>query len=226
VWVVDSPANNAMAHYINIVLFLLGADERGSVTPVGVEAELYRVNPIENYDTCSMRYELPGGVPFLVLMTHACAESCGPTIEIRGEQGTVRLLHGRQIEVSGEGRARRASTLEELHANMQRGLARWVRGKESSEAAVATLEVARAHTVAVNGASEAAAVVTVPAAFVKVTAVGDGKVLRSLEGIERVFERCAAEGTMLGESGLVPWAGAAGKMCLRDYRHFSGPKGA
>ena len=191
---------------------------------MAVEAELYRVNPIENFDTCSMRYELDGGVKFLVLMTHACAEGCGPTIEIRGERGGVRYRHGRLIEVTGE-RSRKVSTLEQLHTNMQKGFVRCVRGEESESAAVATLEVARAHTVALNGASEAAGVVSVPREFVRETAVAEGKVLRSLEGIDDVFRKCEAGGMMLHESGLVPWSVGGGRKDLRGYRQFGGPKG-
>jgi predicted dehydrogenase len=225
VWVMDSPANNAMAHYINLVLFLLGPEEKAGVTPSGVEAELYRVNPIENYDTCSLRYELPGGVKFLVLMTHACAEGCGPVTEIRCERGTVRFTHGRHVEVSGEGWVRKASTLEQLHANMQRGVVNWLRGEDSENAAVATLEVARGHTVAVNGVSEAASVLTVPGEFVRATPVEEGKVLRSLDGIDEIFATCAAGGMMLHESGLVPWSVAGGKKDLTGYSEFRGPRG-
>jgi predicted dehydrogenase len=224
VWVLDSPANNAMAHYINLVLFLLGAEERTSVTPTSVEAELYRVNPIENYDTCSLRYDLPGDVPFLVLMTHACPESCGPTVEIVGERGRVRFVNQRQIEVTGDGRPRKVSSLEQLHANMQRGFASWVHGVERENAAVATLEMARCHTVAVNGASEASAVATVPSGFVTVSPVGDGKVLRSVKGIADVFATCAGRGEMLSECGLVKWAAKGGSKDLRGYNHFVGPK--
>src|SRR5665213_934650 len=56
VWVLDSPANNAMAHFLNLALFLLGSTQVDSANPITVEAELYRANSIENYDTCSVSY--------------------------------------------------------------------------------------------------------------------------------------------------------------------------
>src|SRR5207248_1885474 len=85
VWVMDSPANNAMAHYINLPLFLMGPSPLESAQPVAVEAELYRANPtIENFDTISMRVHLEGGATLLVNQTHACIGGSGP-ITIRGE---------------------------------------------------------------------------------------------------------------------------------------------
>jgi predicted dehydrogenase len=220
-WVLDSPANNAMAHFINLVIYLLGDQEEISAEPVEVEAELYRVNPIENYDTCSLRIHVKradGVAPIVVLMTHACAESAGPVVEIHGERGSMRVSHMRHIELNGEVEVRRAMTLREVHGFMQRSFAAWVRGEEC--VGIATLEVARAHTVVVNGASDAAKVRTIGHKHVISEPVGGGHVLRSLPGIEKAFAKCAVEGKMLHEMGEFEWTMAAGKKDLRGYRAF------
>src|SRR5262249_53883140 len=150
------------AHFLNLALYFLGEEEDVSAEPVSVEAELYRVNPIENYDTCSMRVSVKVGdreTPVVVLMTHACAESAGPAIVIHGERGTLRFTHMRHIELNGEPDVRKAMTLRQVHSFMQRGFAAWARGEDAS---VATLEMARMHTLVVNGASEASKVKTIP----------------------------------------------------------------
>ena len=54
-WVMDSPAANALSHFLQLPLYLLGPSMNQAATPVKVEAELYRANSIENYDTCSIR---------------------------------------------------------------------------------------------------------------------------------------------------------------------------
>jgi predicted dehydrogenase len=222
-WVMDSPASNAMAHFINLVLYLLGDKEEISSEPVEVEAELYRANPIQNYDTCSMRVKVKrrdGVVPIVVLMTHACAESAGPVVEIHGERGSLRFVNLRHIELNGLREERKAATLREVHSLMQRAFAGWVRGEEIG--GIATLEVARAHTVVVNGASEASAVKTIPHEYVITEPVGGGNVLRSLPGIEKAFTTCAAQGKMLHELGEFEWTVAGGNKDLRGYRAFSG----
>ena len=90
-WVMDSPASNALAHYLNLALFLLGDSLTDSATPVRVEAELYRANPIETYDTSGLRLVTPSGVPLLALLTHACRETRPPRITVQGTHGVIRL---------------------------------------------------------------------------------------------------------------------------------------
>lgn len=96
VWVMDRPAGNALAHYLNLALFLLGAHPNEAASPVSVEAELYRVNPIENYDTCGLRLWTEANVP---LFTHACRESRNPRLVIQGERGTVIYEAGAQAVI-------------------------------------------------------------------------------------------------------------------------------
>lgn len=70
-WVLDSVAANATAHYLHNMLFLLGADADRSAMPVRIQAEVYRANDIENYDTSALRIWTREGVPLLFLATHA-----------------------------------------------------------------------------------------------------------------------------------------------------------
>src|SRR4051812_59806 len=50
-WVMDSPATNALAHFINLAMFLLGDTTSTSASATHMAAELYRANRIENFDT-------------------------------------------------------------------------------------------------------------------------------------------------------------------------------
>lgn len=223
-WVMDSPANNALAHYINIPLFLMGPTLETSAVPVAVEAELYRANAIENYDTISMKVtlDLPGSPTLLVLFTHACDQQINPEIALHGESGkyvrtnervTFETGKGSEvIERKGDGR------VIALHR-----LARAVRGLGDSDTMLATLEVARSPLVAVNGASEAAVIHDIPAPARRVVDFHGGK-LTTAPGIEAAFVSCVAKNQMLHESGLVAWSKPAGKKDLRGYNHFAGPR--
>jgi len=59
--VFDSPANNAAAHYLHIMLYLLGATREGAAMPASVQAETYRANAIENctFVAGEVRHVLP-----------------------------------------------------------------------------------------------------------------------------------------------------------------------
>lgn len=219
VWVLDSPANNALAHQIHLVLFLLGEDLFTSAQPVAVEAELYRVNPIENYDTCSLRITTQSGVSVLVMFTHSSQQRIDPRITMKGSQGEAALDVNRELCWSDKDGEHRQPL---KWGNCVNGFAQWLRGQHDEP--VATLEMARAHTVVVNGVSEASVVRDVPEAFVQTEPVKAGGTVRYIPGIENVFEQCAASNRMLHESGLVQWSAPAGQMDVRSYSRFSGPK--
>ena len=67
----------------DLALFLLGPDERSSAHAVSLDAELYRVNPIENYDTSASRIRTDTHAELLVLLTHACRETLDPQISFQ-----------------------------------------------------------------------------------------------------------------------------------------------
>lgn len=220
-WVLDSPPQNAMAHYLNLALFLLGPTEQHSANPQSVDAELYRINPITNYDTCALRITA-ADVPLTVLMTHACASEVHPRLVIRGTKGVIRIRAFAGAEVEIGGRTESLNWPQSIHSHMVRSFAAWVRGDDPQ--IVATTAVARAHLVVINGASEAAPITTISKSAVEEIPQQDGT-LRTIRGIEKLFEQCADKNQLLSESGLVPWAARPASRDLRNYTHFAGAKG-
>src|SRR5690606_20601249 len=107
--------------------------------------------------------------------------------------------------------------------DMLHRFARLVRGEPDEGTAVATLEVARAHTLVINGVCEAATIRPIPADQVEIVE-RDGHVIHALPGIESAFERCAADARMLHESGQFAFTQPPGRRDLHGYRHFAGPK--
>lgn len=91
--VFDGPATNALAHLIHNTMFL-GTNEPGFTTPDRVEAEFYRIRPIESYDLLSLRARLASGVQFTAAFTHATHHSRPFCLEVTGTRGTVRIEEG------------------------------------------------------------------------------------------------------------------------------------
>ena len=206
-WVMDSPASNALAHFLHLTLFLLGGDGMSeSAQPTSVDAELYRANRIENYDTCSLRFMVTPAVPVLVAFTHACATPIDPVVTIETERAQITYVSGRRIEIHRAG-----SEVETLplcnnpHKHMLASFRDWVRqgpdGKLNS-----TLEMARAHVVAVNAASEAAPVVDVPAQYIKSIPAPDGTKMHVIDDIVEAMRVCVSGECSLEQTGLAPWA--------------------
>ncbi|MGD8362879.1 MAG: Gfo/Idh/MocA family oxidoreductase [Gemmatimonadota bacterium] len=90
-WILDSPANNAMAHHLHNLLFLLGPTMDRSAEPVGISAATARVNRIETFDTVAARVFLHGGTELLFLGSHTIAEeeAADPRFILEMEEATV-----------------------------------------------------------------------------------------------------------------------------------------
>ena len=88
-WVLDSPANNAMAHFLHNLFYILGDKLDGCAMPSEVTAELYRTYPIENYDTVVCRAFTREGVEILFYASHTTSDDLGPMFAFEFEQATI-----------------------------------------------------------------------------------------------------------------------------------------
>ncbi len=106
--ILDSVANNAAAHYLHNIFFTLGETLDGSLEPSSVEAELFRANPIENFDTAIIRCGFENGASALYIASHSTEKNLEPIFEYRFENGVIsfdettggivgRLSDGREI---------------------------------------------------------------------------------------------------------------------------------
>ncbi len=88
-WVLDSPANNAMAHFLHNALFLVGPDMERSALPEAVTAELARAYPIESADTVACRVLTDGGCEVLFLASHVTEHAIEPRFRLECESGVI-----------------------------------------------------------------------------------------------------------------------------------------
>ncbi len=85
----DSSINNAHAHYLFNTLFLLGDSIGTAAWPKSIQGEMYRANPIENFDTAAMRIITRSGVEVLFYSSHAVRSAVGPVCRYLFENGEV-----------------------------------------------------------------------------------------------------------------------------------------
>ena len=71
------------------MLFVLGDRMDRAAMPVSVDAELMRVNPIENFDSCVLRMTLEGGADALFIASHSTKETINPVFTYEFEHGCV-----------------------------------------------------------------------------------------------------------------------------------------
>ncbi len=88
-WILDSVANNATAHYIHNMFFVLGDSLKSSAQPKTIQANIYRANEIENYDTCIARVVTECDVEMLYYASHSTVKSHEPFLDFEFENGRI-----------------------------------------------------------------------------------------------------------------------------------------
>lgn len=215
--VYDSPLSNALAHFSNLALFLLGRDLNAAAEMHAVTSQLFRVRPIENFDTCSLRAELrreEQPIDLVVLLTHAGRQGIDPVVEIDTDRGTLKWHFSGQATFREHG----AAAVKELAApmpprpSMVRRLGAAVVGGEieppGEPATYADLTNTLPHTQLVEAVQRSVAVTDVPSALLDVDAGSDPSA--SIRHIEEWFAKAAARRQTLAELGT-PLTGAVGR---------------
>lgn len=86
--VYDSIANNSAAHYLFNMLFIMG--EYGKAAePTNISAELFRVNCIENFDSCKIDFNLGDEAKACFIAAHPVNKSIEPIFKYQFEKGNV-----------------------------------------------------------------------------------------------------------------------------------------
>nr|MBP7143323.1 Gfo/Idh/MocA family oxidoreductase [Opitutaceae bacterium] len=106
--VLDSPLNNAFAHFVNLSLFFSGEVYEESAIVDDVRARLWRTNAIEMFDTAVVTGRTQGGVDLWLGASHACLHTREPEIHLVGDKGRLIWRHENEYVIeTGQGRAER-----------------------------------------------------------------------------------------------------------------------
>jgi predicted dehydrogenase len=167
-WVLDSPANNAHAHYLLNVLYLASPNQHTAATPRELRAELYRANPIASCDTVQAQFQTSEGVDCRVLLTHANRRELGPIMKIAGEKGRAvwQGEKGETVIEYEEGGSERFDNETHAHWRFEgfRDLAYAIR---NDFAPMCSLEIARCHTQTIQAVHASCPnIVTIPERFI------------------------------------------------------------
>ena len=96
----DSVANNATAHYLHNMLYVLGDEADSAVSAAEIQAELFRANDIETFDTCVAKFTLENSTTGLLVVSHATDSTVNPKFIYTFEKGIV-TYSAEQEEIIG-----------------------------------------------------------------------------------------------------------------------------
>jgi len=220
-WILDSPANNAMAHDLHNMFYVLGGERETAAKPVRVEAELYRAHDIENFDTAAIRCLTSVGAEVLFFVSHAAGVDTGPVFLYEFEGGEVRAA-GRDDDISaslaGSKKSYGTPDTEPL-----RKMWEVIDSVNSGDLPACGLEAASGQVLAVNGAQDSQPEVqNLPRKMISVRGE-PGRREISVEGLADIFRECYEKNQLPSELG-VSWSRRGRMIELSEYAHYPGGK--
>lgn len=221
-WVLDSPLGNATAHFLHNIFYILGHSRETSARPVEIQAELYRANSIENYDTAALRCRTEDDVEVLYYTSHAAPSSIGPVIAYEFEDAVVYFeesRHGRLLARTRGGKIHDYGNPSDDHWHK---IWQCVEAVRTGEPVVCDVDASIPLTLAVNGAQDSMPDVTpFPESMVEVTPHEQSQLVW-VKRIQQSFVQCYDQGILPAEHGGLTWARAGEVVDLRDYRWYPG----
>jgi len=101
----DSPLNNAFAHFVNLSLYFAGRKAESAASVEISQADLLRAHDIESFDTAVVQARSDDNVRFWFGVTHSSRQLREPEIHIYGENGYAQWFHDRQYVLAPNGKS-------------------------------------------------------------------------------------------------------------------------
>ena len=212
-WVLDGPHNNALSHAVNLMLYVASDAPGRSLTPVSVQAELYRANPIEAADTVFMRVATAEGPQVYFSVSHCTDRNVNPRFVLETEKATVTIEYMDDLVVEWSDGRREEHHFESAHTDELEDVVKVLDGHKVGPEC--PLEVARAETLCACGTYESSAVHPLPGDLLS---EGENGVVVA-EGMTELVVRGFEEGALPSELD-VAWAQAGEEFELEGYDYF------
>ena len=218
-WILDSPYNNALAHYLHLALLFAAPPERIPEFQ-DVRAQLFRVNPnLECADNGCILARSTSGIPVFFYASHTPERKNELRIAIDGECGSVEWSFRKTVfRIGTECVVEENTSGVELRDRMLDALFGACRGEDRGFCC--DLKLAALHTLVVNAAHDSSPIVEVPRREVE-PCTENGEVRWTLRGFD---EECVAaweEGRLLDRKKF-PWLEESQWVPLENYRVFHG----
>jgi predicted dehydrogenase len=214
-WVLDSPVANAMAHFFVLLFYFAGETIDGLARATRIDAELYRAQAIESFDTAAIAIETSTGTRLEFYGTHSSRSIVRPTLVIEGERGTAEWIQDREARlVSPHGSWHHAAMPEpSTRERMLHDVLARLRGQPRF---VCTPELAAEHVRCVNALQEYGRIVDLPRASLAQHRE-DGATFTYVPGLDAVLTRAFHDHSSLHAAGAT-WSGQPVSIDVRHYR--------
>jgi predicted dehydrogenase len=222
-WVLDGPANNAMAHFLHNLLYLGGPRTDRSAAPRTVQAECYRAYPIESCDTAVCRVIADDGLEVLLYASHVTEAPIDPRFTLEFESAAVTFdARGGGIVARGQSGTEKRYGAPDDSPQFKKlfdaiDASHAIDRSHAPATVVCGPEAAMAQTLALNGVHES---VGDPASFPDSMVAADHEAERRyVPGLAGTLSRCYDRRQLPAESGI-GWARGGARVNLDGYLRF------
>lgn len=226
-WILDSVANNATAHFLHNMFFLLGEKIGKSAYPAKIKAEIYRANEIENYDTFMARINTRNNMEMMFYASHAVPENIHPIFEFTFEKGRVEFDFGKDAILRGFTLDGQEKEYGNPFDDEMRKIFTCIKAIRGEEEIPCDINAASPQLITINAVSENCDIVNFAEEYLVRKPIkekdGDETTLVYVEGIKDVLIKCYEEEKLPSEKG-VAWAKECKAFDVGEYTKFSDVK--
>lgn len=213
--IMDSVANNATAHYIHNMFYVLGRNADESARPARVTAELYRANRIENYDTAAMRVHTEDGVELLYYASHAVRDKVGALFHYEFELADISYDQDSPEGIVARFHDGSTRTYGDPNRDDEAKLRAAIDAARGEGGIVCGVETSLSHTICVLAMQQSTPeIVEFPEEIVRRgELLSNGETGNYVEDLVAQLVDCYGRGVLPAEAGL-PWARAGKEIAV------------
>lgn len=220
-WVLDSVANNGTAHFLHNMLFLMGKSMNQSGIPKYVQAELYRANSIENFDTSVIDVVLEEDIEIMFYASHASKGNNSMAYCFEFEKAVVKSetddYDNQNITVLFSDGTKKLYGYPSKEVYNK--LFYCIDAVNNEVEIPCGVEAAMSHTLCINGAQESMPEIQ---SFPNDLVMFDKEAEKIwVEGLGETLLKCYEDWEM-PYNAKVHWAVSGERVDLKDYKYFSG----
>lgn len=218
-WILDSPAGNAMSHFLHNMFYLLGRETEVGAVPDRLAAELYGIYPIENYDSAACRIFTAEGIELLFYASHAVPFELGPEFVLEFENSrAVFGINTPNITVTDQKGRKKIYGSPEDESHFKK-ISAALEAVNRSGSVVCGPEASRSQILAVNGMQES---MPEPIRLPEKRIEHDHSSGRSWSpGLADLFVECYKQGVLPSET-KAEWTRLGKNVALGKYHFFPG----
>lgn len=201
--VLDSPLNNAFAHFVMLSLLFAGVtEEAAGLRTEGVE--LFRAHAIESFDTGVAVFRTAENVKLWFGASHLSRRSIEPEIFIQGSQGSARWLYEKEASHTGTDEIAQRRQVADQTAARRRMMEAVMRRLKDPAALICDTSMAIRHTATIAAVHAAGPVIPFPSDAVEWEGEGGAATqIASVPGLDEALRRAYSDGRLLRDSNFV-----------------------